>query len=216
MPIDEGQAKKICLFGPQGSGKGTQAERISSTLGIPHISPGNIFRAAIAEGSELGKQVESIVKKGKLVTDDITNELMRERLEKEDCLNGFILDGYPRNEAQADALDAVTSLTHVVIIDIPEEESIRRIGGRRVCIDCNNTYHPDSKPPKEEGKCDSCGKELTQREDDKPEAIKKRLAIYHSETAPVFDRYEERGIVCRVNGLGTVDEVWERIQECMF
>ncbi|MFH1426178.1 MAG: adenylate kinase [Candidatus Kerfeldbacteria bacterium] len=216
MTIDEGQAKKICLFGPQGSGKGTQGEKISGVLGIPQISPGNIFRNAIKSGTDLGKKVESIVIKGKLVPDEITNELMKERLEKEDCMNGFILDGYPRNGAQAEALDSYTSLTHVVAIDIPDEESVRRISERRVCIDCNITYHSAYKPPKQEGVCDSCGKELIQRKDDQAESIKKRLGIYHQNTEPLFERYEKRGILCRVDGLGSIDEVWTRVQGCLF
>ncbi len=214
--VDESTPKKICLFGPQGSGKGTQAERLVDLFGVPHVSPGNIFRQAVAEGTELGAKVESIINAGTLVTDEITNELVKQRLEQEDCLEGFVLDGYPRNLVQADALDAMTSLTHVVLIDIPDEDSVARISQRRVCTNCGMTYHMESKRPKSDGICDSCGSKLIHRDDDKPEAIQKRLAIYHADTEPLLERYEKRGVLCRVDGRGSIDVVWEAVQGCFF
>lgn len=214
--MQEPGPKKICLFGPQGSGKGTQAEKICEYLGVPQISPGIIFRQAVAEGSELGKQVEGIINSGQLVDNEITNSLVEKRLLQEDCIDGFILDGYPRNMQQAKALDSFSSLSHVVVIDIPDEESIRRISRRRSCVPCGITYHLDYKPPTGEGVCDGCGKELTHRDDDKPDAIKERLYIYHTETEPLFERYEERGILHRVDGTGTIEEVWQRTQNCFF
>lgn len=212
--MSEMNSRNICIFGPQGSGKGTQSEKLSDFFGIPQIAPGNIFRKAVADGTALGKKVEKIINDGKLVPNEITNELMRARIEEEDCLEGFVLDGYPRNESQADALDSMTSLSKVVVIDIPDEESIQRISSRRICTDCGITYHLESKPPVKEGVCDSCGKELIYRDDDKPEAILKRLQIYHTETEPLFERYKERNIVCRVNGAGSIDDVWNLVQGC--
>ena len=214
--MKESDPKNVCLFGPQGSGKGTQAEKLCDFLGVPQIAPGNIFRQAVADETELGKKVEEIINAGQLVPNDITNALMKERLQQEDCLEGFILDGYPRNPNQADALDSVSSLSHVIVIDIPDNESIRRISQRRTCTPCGITYHLEFKKPVEEGICDSCGKELTHRDDDQPESIKKRLSIYHQETEPLFERYKERGILCHVDGVGTIEEVWERTQNCFF
>ncbi len=208
--------KKICLFGPQGSGKGTQAKRIVAELGVPHLSTGDIFRKAIADQTELGQQVQVILKAGQLVPSEVTNAVMKDRLLQEDCLNGFVLDGYPRNLDQAEALDAVTNLSHVIVLSIPDEESIHRLSRRRVCLDCGATYHLDFKQPAQEDVCDSCGKEIVQREDDQPEAIAERLRIYHAETEPIIARYIERGIVHRIDGLGTIDEVWQRVADVLY
>lgn len=207
--------RRISLFGPQGSGKGTQGEKMSAYFGIPQISPGHIFRQAIAAGSELGKQVQDIYNAGKLIPDHITNALMKERIEQEDCLDGFIFDGYPRNVNQAEAMDTITTLTHVIAIDIPTEESIRRLSQRRVCTHCGITYHNEFKPSSVLNICDSCGSTLIQRDDDKPDAIKERLRIYHTETEPLLARYEERGLLYRIDGMGTIDEVWERVRICL-
>jgi adenylate kinase len=211
--MQEGVAKNICLFGPQGSGKGTQAEKLSAWLGLPHVSPGNIFRKAVADHTDLGTQVEAIINAGKLVPNDVTNALMRERLQQEDALMGFILDGYPRNEEQAVALDSMTNLTHVFVIDIPDDETIRRISRRRVCTSCGATYHLEFKPPMQTDICDNCGSALILRDDDQPEAIRQRLAIYHAETEPVFSRYEQRGILHRVHGVGSIEQVFTAVQE---
>lgn len=212
--MKEGVPHIICLFGPQGSGKGTQAERLSEWLGIPHIAPGNIFRKAVADKTPLGLEVAEIINSGRLVPDEVTNALMRERIQDEDCLSGFVFDGYPRNQAQAEALTAMTQLTHVIVIDIPEEESLRRIGDRRACPQCGMTYHLTYKPSQNEGVCDACGTPLTHRDDDKSEAIRKRLDIYHRETEPLIAQFDTRGVVYRVNGMGSIDDVWKRVQSC--
>jgi adenylate kinase len=212
--MQEGVSKNICLFGPQGSGKGTQAERVSEWIGVPHISPGNIFRKAIAEHTPLGAQVEQVINAGQLVPNDVTNALMRERLEQEDCVGGYILDGYPRNQNQAEALDSMSSLTHVIVIDVSDEETVRRLSNRRVCTSCGMTYHLEFKKSIQPDICDSCGSALIQRDDDKPEAIRQRLEIYHRETEPLFSRYEQRGIVHRVNGAASIEEVWKSVQAC--
>lgn len=202
---------QVCLFGPQGSGKGTQAEKLSEYFGIPHIAPGNIFRKAVADATDLGHQVESIVREGHLVPNELTNALMKERVSQEDVREGFVLDGYPRNAVQADALDAMTPLTHVIIIDIPDEESVRRISQRRSCPSCGAPYHLSFKPPKDPSRCDSCGSELVLRDDDRPEAIRQRLAIYHSDTEPLFERYAKRDILHHIDGMGPIDTVWQRV-----
>lgn len=212
--MEQTTAKKISIFGPQGSGKGTQSEKISTFFGVPHIAPGNIFRKAIADKTELGQTVEAIINAGNLVPNEITNALMNARIEEADCVNGFIFDGYPRNDVQADALDSMTSLTHVIVLDIPDDEAVRRLSQRRVCTNCGATYHLESKPPQQDSVCDSCGKQLIHRDDDKPEAIRKRLDIYHASTEPLLVRYEQRAILHRINGVGSIDEVWQRIQAC--
>lgn len=212
--MNNSNPKRISIFGPQGSGKGTQSDRISAAFGIPHIAPGNIFRKAIADKTELGKKVEDIINAGNLVPNEITNALMKARIEEEDAQQGFIFDGYPRNESQADALDAMTQLTCVIVLEIPDDEAVRRLSQRRMCMNCGATYHLEFNPPKVAGICDSCGKAVIQRDDDKPEAIRQRLGIYHSTTEPLFERYEQRGILCRVNGVGTIEEVGQRIEAC--
>ncbi len=206
--------KQICLFGPQGSGKGTQAQHLSAHYGFPHIAPGNIFRKAIADHTPLGKQVEAVIAAGQLVPNDVTNRLMRERLEQEDCLDGFILDGYPRNTNQADALDAVTRLTHVIVIDVSDSETVRRLSNRRVCTSCGTNFHLEFKPPLQDDICDRCGSALTQRDDDTPDSIRKRLEIYHRDTEPLIERYAQRGIVCRVDGTPPIGQVFEQIKSC--
>ncbi len=208
--------KKICLFGPQGSGKGTQAKRLIAEFEIPHLSTGDIFRKAIADQSELGKKIEAIIKSGQLVPSEVTNAVMKERLSQEDCLNGFVLDGYPRNENQADALDAITNLTHVIVLSIPDKESIHRLSQRRVCVSCGATYHLDFQPPQQPDVCDACGSELKQRDDDQSDAIAQRLQIYHAETQPLIARYTDRGIAHEIDGLGTIDEVWDRVKTAAY
>ncbi len=203
--------RRIALFGPQGSGKGTQAEKIQLTYGLPHIAPGNMFRQAIAEGTEIGRQVEAIINAGNLVPDAITNRLMRERIAGSDCIDGFVFDGYPRNLVQADALDTMTSLTHVLVIDVPEAESIRRISQRRSCPQCGATYHLEYKPTLKPDVCDRCGSTLTQRADDTPDAIRQRLEIYRAQTAPLFTRYQERGIFYMIDGLHSIEDVFQHI-----
>lgn len=204
-------AIKMLIFGPQGSGKGTQGKLICENYGLVHISTGDIFRDNISRETELGKKVQSIVKSGALVPDELTNALVKDRLSQEDVKSGFLLDGFPRNLSQAEFLDSIVDINLVVVLDVPDEVTIERISDRRMCKECGANFNLKFKPPKEPGKCDRCGGELIQREDDKPSAIKDRLAIYHSETAMLIDRYPER-IVLRVNGVGTIDEVFEKIR----
>ncbi|HLD21427.1 MAG TPA: adenylate kinase [Patescibacteria group bacterium] len=212
--MTECSPQRIVLFGPQGAGKGTQAERLSAYFGIPHISTGNIFRKAIAEQTELGKKVKAIIAEGKLVPDSVTNALVAERLQEEDCMNGFILDGYPRNLIQAEALDSLTTISCAFVIDMPDQESIRRLSQRRVCINCGATYHLEFKSPLQPNICDVCGHQLLQRDDDKPASIKERLHIYHVQTKPLIMRYRERNVLCHVEGVGSIDDVWHRMMSC--
>lgn len=205
---------KICFFGVQGSGKGTQAARLQTLLHLPHIAPGDIFRSAVAAEDDLGKTVGTIINAGRLVPDEITNTLVRKRLRKTDAVHGFILDGYPRNIAQADALDAMTTLTHIVVITITAEESVRRLSLRRVCSACGHTT--TLQRDNENQHCPRCGAVLIHRDDDKPKAIRHRLQIYHTQTEPLLARYEARGIVHRIDGMGSIDNVWERVSSLFF
>lgn len=206
-------AKRICLFGPQGSGKGTQAEKLEAFLHLPHIAPGNIFRRAIAANNALGKQVQDYTDAGKLVPDEITNTLIAQRLQEMDCRNGYILDGYPRNKNQAEALDKISVLTYVILVEITDEEAVRRLSLRRVCTTCGRTYHKEFKPPAENELCDVCRKPLEHRKDDQEEAIKERLAIYHAETEPLFAGYRQKGIFFVVDGMASIEVVWQNLQK---
>lgn len=205
------QGKNIALFGPQGSGKGTQAQKISEYFGIPHLSTGNIFREAIANETELGKKVEDIINRGELVPDEMTDAIVKERLEQEDAQDGFILDGYPRNENQAHALDSIIPLHYAIVITISDEEAMKRITRRRVGIKSGRVYHLDYNPPQVEGKCDVTGEDLIHRDDDQPEAVAKRLEIYHSITQPILDIYRERGVLHEIDGDAPIEEVWNRV-----
>lgn len=203
---------KILLFGPQGSGKGTQSDKIIEALNIPAIVPGNIFRKNIAEKTELGQKVVEYTNSGKLVPDEITKALIFDRLNKDDCKNGFLLDGFPRNKVQAEALNKEYDIDHAVLINISNEEAIKRLSRRRVC-ECGATYHLDHNPPKQEGTCNDCGKELFHRKDDQPEVIKKRLNIYHEETAPLLEIYREKGVLHEIDGEKSIEEVWEDVKK---
>jgi len=208
-------ATVIILFGPQGSGKGTQAEYLVEALCVPRISPGDIFRLEKEEGTDLGMLAASYTNRGELVPSDVTNRMIEKRLGENDCAKGFILDGYPRNELQADALDVMVDtlehpINHVFEIWISDKEAVKRISGRRVCA-CGVSYHLTYKPPKQEGICDKCGQPLVMRDDDKPDAIKRRLEIYHNTTEPLFDRYKSRGIFMRINGEQSIAKVKEDI-----
>lgn len=206
---------KIALFGPQGSGKGTQAELLAEKYKLFQFSPGAQYRAEIKAGTEIGKIADPIINQGGLVPDDITNQLVADVLKRPATQAGFILDGYPRNMVQADALDHMTDLTQVLLIDIPEEESIERISNRRTCPQDGTTYHLKYKPPVQAGTCDVCGTDLVQREDDYPESIKKRLSIYRKQTYPVLDRYKQRGIFHQVDGRPAIPEVFAHIQQIL-
>jgi len=206
------QTYRIIMLGPQGSGKGTQADMLTAKLGIPKISTGDIFRQNIKDGTELGQKVKAIIDEGKLVPDELTNDIMKNRIKEPDCANGFILDGYPRNLFQAEALDKVTQITHVLEVYIPDKESVKRISGRRSCH-CGRVYHLEYNPPKNDEVCDDCGEKLYIRDDDKPEAIQERLKIYHEQSEPLVEYYKEKGVHVRIDGLPPIEEVSKEIVE---
>lgn len=191
----------LIFLGAPGAGKGTQAEVISQKLGIPTISTGNIIREALKNGTEMGLKAKSYIEAGKLVPDDVVIGIIQERLAKEDCANGFILDGFPRTIPQAEALDEMgVKMDKVVEIQVDDETIIGRMSGRRVCSKCGASYHITNKPPKAEGICDSCGGELVQRKDDAPETVLDRLEVYHTQTEPLKDFYAAKGILRTADG----------------
>lgn len=192
---------KLILLGAPGAGKGTQAEVICKALNIPAISTGNIIREALAQGTEMGLKAKSFMDAGQLVPDDVVIGIIKERLAKDDCANGFILDGFPRTIPQAEALDAMGVIIDKVIdIEVPDEKIVARMSGRRVCKDCGSSYHLEYKAPKAEGVCDACDGELIQRKDDAPETVLDRLAVYHKQTEPLKDYYSKKGILRIVEG----------------
>ena len=202
----------ILLMGPPGAGKGTQAAELVKAFAIPHISTGDMFRAAIKGGTELGKLANSYIKDGKLVPDEVTIGIVRERLAKDDCKKGFILDGFPRTVEQADALNGILqdlglSLTCVLNINVPAADLIARAVGRRICKKCGATYHVEFNPPKQDGICDECGSELFQRADDTEETMKNRLSVYEASTKPLIDYYEKAGVYTEVDGRQAIDKV---------
>ena len=192
---------KLILLGAPGAGKGTQAEVICKALNIPAISTGNIIREALAQGTEMGLKAKSFMDAGQLVPDDVVIGIIKERLAKDDCANGFILDGFPRTIPQAEALDAMGVIIDKVIdIEVPDEKIAARMSGRRVCKDCGSSFHLEYKAPKAEGVCDACDGELIQRKDDAPETVLDRLAVYHKQTEPLKDYYSKKGILRIVEG----------------
>jgi len=198
---------KLIFLGPPGAGKGTLAARAVELLKVPHISTGNIFRAAIAAQSPLGLKVKEILDSGKLVDDDTTIGLVKERLAQADAQNGYILDGFPRTIPQAQALSEFSSVDRVVNFDIPDSGVLERLGGRRVCRSCAYNFHAVFNKPRQEGICDYCGGEVYTREDDRPAAIQKRLEIYRAQTAPLIDYYREKGLLVDVDARPLVDEI---------
>ena len=192
---------KLILLGAPGAGKGTQAEVICKALNIPAISTGNIIREALAQGTEMGLKAKSFMDAGQLVPDDVVIGIIKERLAKDDCANGFILDGFPRTIPQAEALDAMgVVIDKVIDIEVPDEKIAARMSGRRVCKDCGSSYHLEYKAPKADGKCDACDGELIQRKDYAPETVLDRLAVYHKQTEPLKDYYSKKGILRIVEG----------------
>lgn len=192
---------KLILLGAPGAGKGTQAEVICKALNIPAISTGNIIREALAQGTEMGLKAKTFMDAGQLVPDDVVIGIIKERLAKDDCANGFILDGFPRTIPQAEALDAMgVIIDRVIDIEVPDEKIAARMSGRRVCKDCGSSYHLEYKAPKAEGVCDACDGELIQRKDDAPETVLDRLAVYHKQTEPLKDFYSKKGILRIVEG----------------
>ena len=199
---------KMVMLGAPGAGKGTQAKMIAEKYMIPHISTGDIFRANIKNGTELGKQAKEYMDKGQLVPDELTVKILLDRVAQEDCKNGYVLDGFPRTIPQAEVLDkALTELgdhiDYAIDVNVPDENIIKRMSGRRACLTCGATYHIEHVPPKKEGICDACGNELVLRDDDKPETVKNRLDVYHKQTQPLIDYYTEKNILKTVDG--TVD-----------
>jgi adenylate kinase len=204
---------RLILLGKQGAGKGTQAARLSEHYKIPHASTGDLFRAAVGSGTELGYRVKSILDSGHLVSDELTNEIVRERLQQPDVAEGFLLDGYPRTQSQVNALTemlAPNEIDLVINLDIPDELAIARLSSRRVCRKNGHIYGADHLP-KNPLICDICGSELIQRDDDKPDAIRKRLDLYEDQTAPILKHYGDLGKLVTVDGSGTVDEVFNKI-----
>lgn len=202
----------IVLMGPPGAGKGTQAEVMARNLFVPHISTGDIFRANIKAGTELGLLANQYISKGDLVPDEVTMAMIKDRLAEEDCENGFILDGLPRTIGQADALEQILTeqgkkLDKVVNIDVPIDKLIERLSGRRVCRNCSQTYHLVNNPPIEAGRCDECGGELYQRADDLEETIKNRLDVYQAQSAPLIEYYQAKGLLLSVNGDQSINNV---------
>ena len=192
---------KLILLGAPGAGKGTQAEVICEKLNIPAISTGNIIREALANGTEMGLKAKSFIDAGQLVPDEVVIGIIKDRLAKDDCANGFILDGFPRTIPQAEALDAMgVDIDRVIDIEVPDEKIVARMSGRRVCKACGASYHLEYKVPRKEGVCDACGAELVQRKDDHPDTVLDRLAVYHKQTEPLKDYYSKKGILHIVEG----------------
>lgn len=211
---------KIIMLGAPGAGKGTQAKMIAAKYGIPHISTGDIFRANIKNGTELGAKAKEYMDKGLLVPDELVVDLVIDRFKEPDCEKGYVLDGFPRTIPQAEALDkALTaigeSIDYAINVEVPDENIINRMGGRRACVGCGATYHIVYSPTKVEGKCDTCGADLIVRDDDKPETVKNRLAVYHEQTQPLIDYYTNKGITREVDGTVDMKDVFEAIVEIL-
>ena len=207
---------KIIMLGAPGAGKGTQAKMIAEKYGIPHISTGDIFRYNIKNGTELGKEAKKYMDQGLLVPDELTVKILLDRVAKDDCKNGYVLDGFPRTIPQAEVLEeALTKLgdriDYAINVEVPDENIVKRMGGRRACLNCGATYHIVFNPTKVEGKCDACGAETVLRDDDKPETVQKRLSVYHEQTQPLIDYYKAQGILKSVDGTKPMDEVFADI-----
>ena len=205
----------IVLLGPPGAGKGTVAALLKKELDVPHISTGDIFRENIKNGTELGRKVEAIMASGGLVPDDVTCEMVRDRLGKDDTSNGYILDGFPRTIAQAEALSTIDDIDYVLNFVLDEEEIVRRLSGRRLCKSTGRIYHIVTNPPKKEGIDDETGEPLIQRDDDKPETVQKRLSVYHEQTQPLIDYYTQAGILKTVDGTVDIEDVFRAITEIL-
>ena len=211
---------KIIMLGAPGAGKGTQAKKIAGKYEIPHISTGDIFRANIKNGTELGKKAKTYMDQGLLVPDELVVDLVVDRVNQKDCENGYVLDGFPRTIPQAEALDkALTAmgqkLDYALNVDVPDENIVRRMSGRRACVSCGATYHLEYAPAKQEGVCDTCGGELILRDDDKPETVQKRLNVYHEQTQPLIDYYTKAGILKTVDGTKEIDQVFQTVTEIL-
>ena len=207
----------LILFGPPGAGKGTQAARLQEDFRLPYVATGDILRSAVKDGTELGMKAKGFMDAGELVPDELVIDLIVDRIGADDARDGFILDGFPRTRAQADALGKAFDelgrrITAVLLFDVPDEELVRRISGRRVSVKTGRVYHVESDPPKHEGRCDVDGSRLVQRDDDKPEVVAKRLEVYHEETEPLVAYYDERGLLRRIDGTRPPTEVHDHVR----
>ena len=211
---------KIIMLGAPGAGKGTQAKKIADKYQIPHISTGDIFRANIKNGTELGKKAKTYMDQGLLVPDELVVDLLVDRVQQSDCANGYVLDGFPRTIPQAEALDAALAklgdkVDYAINVEVPDENIINRMGGRRACVGCGATYHVAYNPPKEEGFCDIDGEKLILREDDKPETVNKRLDVYHDQTQPLIEYYSSKQILKEVDGTVDMEDVFTAIVQIL-
>ncbi len=211
---------KLIMLGAPGAGKGTQAKRIAAKYGIPHISTGDIFRANIKNGTELGKKAQTYMDQGLLVPDELVCDLVVDRIQQSDCEKGYVLDGFPRTIPQAEALTAAleklgTGIDYAINVEVPDANILNRMGGRRACLGCGATYHVEFNPPKQEGVCDTCGAELVLRDDDKPETVQKRLDVYHEQTQPLIDYYTKAGKLAEVDGTKDMDDVFAAIVDLL-
>ena len=207
---------KIIMLGAPGAGKGTQAKMIAEQYNIPHISTGDIFRANIKNNTELGQEAKSYMDKGQLVPDELTVKILLDRVAQADCANGYVLDGFPRTIPQAEVLEQELNklndkIDYAINVEVPDENIIRRMSGRRACLNCGATYHIEHIPPKQEGICDKCGEKLVLRDDDKEETVKNRLNVYHEQTQPLIDFYTARGVLKTVDGTVDMKEVFNAI-----
>ncbi len=211
---------KIVMLGAPGAGKGTQAKMIAEKFGIPHISTGDIFRANISKGTELGLEAKKYMDQGLLVPDELTVKILLDRVAQEDCAEGYVLDGFPRNIPQAKVLDEALrerneQIDCAVDVEVPDEHIVKRMSGRRACLKCGATYHIEHIPPKQEGVCDDCGSELVLREDDRPETVLNRLKVYHEQTQPLIQYYREKGIMRKVDGTQEMQDVFHAIVDIL-
>lgn len=211
---------KIIMLGAPGAGKGTQAKKIAEKYSIPHISTGDIFRANIKNGTELGKKAKTYMDQGLLVPDELTVDLVIDRVGQDDCKDGYILDGFPRTIPQAECLDAALEkrgekVDFAINVEVPDENIVNRMSGRRACVGCGATYHIKYNPTKVDGVCDACGEKLVLRDDDKPETVQKRLGVYHDQTQPLIDYYTKSGVLKEVDGTVDMEDVFQAIVEIL-
>ena len=211
---------KIIMLGAPGAGKGTQAKKIAEKYHIPHISTGDIFRAHIKNGTELGKKAKTYMDQGLLVPDELTVDLVIDRVGQDDCKDGYILDGFPRTIPQAECLDAALEkrgekVDFAINVEVPDENIVNRMSGRRACVGCGATYHIKYNPTKVDGVCDACGEKLVLRDDDKPETVQKRLGVYHDQTQPLIDYYTKSGVLKEVDGTVDMEDVFQAIVEIL-
>lgn len=211
---------KIIMLGAPGAGKGTQAKMIADRYRIPHVSTGDIFRTNIKNGTKLGMEAKQYMDKGLLVPDELTVKILLDRVAEDDCKNGYVLDGFPRTIPQAEVLDEALAglgekIDYAIDVEVPDENIVKRMGGRRACLSCGATYHIEHVPPKKEGVCDVCGQELVLRDDDKPETVRNRLKVYHEQTQPLIEFYQAKGVLKSVDGTMDMKDVFAAIEKIL-